>query len=192
LVQIQRISVPERRALVEQSGAILGADGNRLLVVDTVAMLMPAGVESNPGGLARALAPLRQLTEQGVAVWLLHHPRKGKARAGQWSRASGALPASADIALEMHIACPEDLYDRRRLLLGWSRYEETPRRLLIEWNADGRDYRVLADTGDAEFDRGWLALRRVLLESEGPQTAAALLRHWPAEAAPPSRATLHR
>jgi hypothetical protein len=81
---------------------------------------------------------------------------------------------------------------RRRLLLGWSRHEETPRRRLIEWTADGGDYQVLAETSDGEFDRGWSALRGVLSEVEGPQTAAAILRHWPADSPPPSRATLHR
>jgi hypothetical protein len=86
----------------------------------------------------------------------------------------------------------EILVEQLPLPLGWSRHEETPRRRLIEWTADGTDYQVLAETGDGEFDRGWSALRRVLSAVEGPQTAAAILRQWPADAPPPSRATLHR
>jgi hypothetical protein len=182
----------EWRALLEQSAAHLGTAGGRLLVIDTVATLLPAGVEANADCLVRALAPLQRLTEQGIAIWFMHHPYKGKARAGEWARGSGALPASVDIALEMHPWCRDDLTDRRRLLLGWSRHEETPRRRLIEWTADGRDYVVLAETCDGEFDRGWSAIREVLAASEGPQTAAAILRSWPADCPPPSRATLHR
>jgi hypothetical protein len=182
----------EWRALLEQSAAHLGPSGGRLLVIDTVATLMPAGVETNADCAVRALAPLRRLAEQGIAVWLLHHPHKGKARPGEWARGTGSLPASVDIALEMHPYRPDDLCDRRRLLLGWSRHEETPRRRLIEWTADGRDYRVLDETSDGEFDRGWSAIRQVLAASDGPQTAAAILRSWPADAPPPSRATLHR
>ena len=97
-----------------------------------------------------------------------------------------------DIALEMHACCADDLADRRRLLLGFSRHEETPRRLFIEWTADGGDYRVLAEATDVEFERGWSAIRLVLSAWEAPQTAAAILRNWPAHCPPPSRATLHR
>jgi hypothetical protein len=180
------------RALLEQSANLLGSEGGRLLVIDTVATLMPTGVEANADCMVRALAPLRRLAEQGIAIWLMHHPHKGKARPGEWSRGSGSLPASVDIALEMYAVCAEDLDDRRRLLLGWSRHEETPRRRVIEWTSDGRDYRVLDDTIDPAFDRGWSAIRRVLSELEPPQSAAAILRYWPADCSPPSRATLYR
>jgi hypothetical protein len=180
------------RALLEQSATLLGSESGRLLVIDTVATLMPAGVETNADCMVRVLAPLRRLAEQGIAIWLMHHPYKGKARPGEWSRGSGSLPASVDIALEMYAVCADDLADRRRLLLGWSRHEETPRRRVIEWTPDGRDYRVLDETIDGAFDRGWSAIRRVLSELEAPQNAAAILLHWPAGSSPPSRATLYR
>ncbi len=99
------------------------------------------------------------------------------------------MPASVDIVLEMHYFRPDDLDDRRRLLLGHSRIQETPRRLLIEWAPDCTDYAVLRETPDDDFLRGWSAIRRVLSE---PSTAAEMLRSWPADSAPPSRATLHR
>jgi hypothetical protein len=120
------------RALIDHAGNILGADGGRLLVVDTVASLMPAGVETNADCMAGALAPLRLLAEHGIAVWLMHHPHKGKSRAGQWSRGTGSLPASVDIVLEMQAWRADDLYDRRRLLCGHSRFDETPRQLIGE------------------------------------------------------------
>src|SRR5439155_6170076 len=116
--------------------------------------------------MVRALAPLRRLAEQGVAVWLMHHPHKGKSRAGQWSRGTGSLPASVDIVLEMHPIRAADPYDRRRLLLAHSRHEETPRRLLIEWTADGTDYRALADPLDEDFDLASQAIRQVLSNVE--------------------------
>jgi hypothetical protein len=180
------------RALLKQSADHLGTAGGRLLAIDTVATLMPIGVETNTDCMMRALAPLRDLTAHGIAAWLMHHPHKGKARAGEWSRGSGSLPAAVDIALEMHPYCPADLHDRRRLLLGWSRHDETPRRRLIALSADGRDYQVLDETLDAEFERGWAAIQLVLSNFADPQTAAVIHRHWPADSAPPSRATLHR
>jgi hypothetical protein len=178
--------------VLDQSASILGTEGGRLLVIDTVATLMPAGVETNADCMVRALAPLRRLADQGMAVWLMHHPHKGKSRVRQWSRGSGSLPASVDIALEMHPCCPGELADRRRVLLGFSRHEETPRRLVIEWTADGRDYQVLPETTDVEFERAWSLIRQVLSDSEDAQAAAEILRRWPPASSPPSRATLHR
>src|SRR5581483_4538084 len=137
--------------------SLLGTAGGRLLVIDTVATLMPAGVEANADCVVRALAPLRQLADTGVAIWLMHHPHKGKVRSGEWARGTGSLPASVDISLEMH-PCGADFTDRRRILLGYSRHEETPRRRVFEWTEDRRDYRVLADTTDPDFDRGWSAI----------------------------------
>src|SRR5207245_10024560 len=94
--------------------------------------------------------------------------------------------------LEMHPFRADDPYDRRRWLLAHARHEETPRRLLIEWTADGADYRVLADQPDEDFDRGWQAIRLVLSDFEDPQTASEILYAWPPDSPPPSRATLHR
>jgi hypothetical protein len=185
-------SAAEWRALIDHAGTVLGTEGGRLLVIDTVATLLPSGVETNADCMVRALAPLRRLAEQGVAIWLMHHPHKGKSRAGQWSRGTGSLPASVDIVVEMHAFRADDPDDRRRWLLGHSRHEETPRRLLIEWTADGADYRVLAEPPDEDFERGWSAIRLVLSARGAPQTAAEILRSWPAAAAPPSRATLYR
>jgi hypothetical protein len=180
------------RTLIDRSADILGTEGGRLLVIDTVASHMPAGVETNADCMARALAPLRRLAEQGIAVWLMHHPHKGKARVGQWSRGTGSLPGRADIVLEMHLVRPADPYDRRRLLLAQSRHQETPRRLLIEWTPDGTDYRVLPDEPADDFDHGWSLIREVLSDFEAPATAAEILRSWPPDSPPPSRATLQR
>jgi hypothetical protein len=180
------------QALLDYSAIVLGSEGNRLLVIDTVATLMPAGVETNADCMVRALAPLRRLADKGVAVWLMHHPHKGKSLVGRWSRGTGSLPASVDIVLEMHAHRPEDPNDRRRLLRAQSRHEETERRLFIELAADGSDYRVIPEPPDDDFDRAWSAIRMILSNSEDPQTAAEIQRAWPPNSAPPSRATLHR
>ena len=180
------------RALIDHSASILGPEGGRLLVIDTVATLMPPGVETNADCMVRSLAPLRRLAEKGFAVWLMHHPHKGRGRAGQWSRGTGSLPASVDIVLEMHAFCADDPDDRRRLLRAHSRHDETPRRLLIEWTPDGKDYRVLTESSDADFDRAWSTLRLVLSALEVPVAPSEILNAWPPDCARPSRATLHR
>jgi hypothetical protein len=180
------------QTLLEHAGTALGPEGGRLLVIDTVATLLPRAAESNADCMVRALAPLRQLAEQGVAIWLMHHPPKGKPLTGQFSRGTGALPGTVDIVLEMHRLRDDDLGDRRRILRAASRHEETPRRLVFEWTPDGTDYRVLAQQPDDDFDRAWTLLSRVLWGFQEPLTAAEILRCWPPDAPPPSRATLHR
>jgi hypothetical protein len=40
-------------------------------------------VETNADRMVRALSPLRRLAGQGVAIWLMHHQYKGKARPGE-------------------------------------------------------------------------------------------------------------
>jgi hypothetical protein len=180
------------QALIEHSAGLLGAEGSRLLVIDTVSTLMPLGTETNTDCMVRALAPLQRLAEQGICVWLMHHPHKGKARTARWSRGTGSLPASVDIVLEMHHHRPDDPYDRRRLLLTHSRHEETPRRLLFEWHPDRADYSVLDENYDEEFNQAWSAIHRVLSEHEDPQPARQILRNWPPDATLPSRATLQR
>jgi RecA-family ATPase len=182
----------EWQNLIEHSAAVLGREGNRLLVVDTMSTLLPAGTETNADCMVRALAPLHRLAEQGIAVWLMHHPHKGKLRTARASRGTGSLPASVDIVLEMHHHRPDDPYDRRRLLLAHSRHEETPRRLLFEWHPDRADYSLLDENHDEDFDRAWSAIQRVLADYEAPQSARQILRDWPPDSPPPSRATLQR
>ena len=189
---IGKPSDAEWGALIDHSANVLGTEGGRLLVVDTVSTLFPKGAETNADCMVRALAPLRRVAALGIAVWLMHHPRKGKLLAGQWARGTGSLPACVDIVLEMHAFRDDDLYDRRRLLSGRSRHEETPRRLLIELLADGTDYRVIAEEPDEDFERAWSAICMVLSDYEDPQTATDIMRAWPAISAPPSRATLQR
>jgi RecA-family ATPase len=47
-----------------------------LLVIDTLAIFLPGRSESDPGTLLDMLTPLRRIASSGVAVFLLHHPRK--------------------------------------------------------------------------------------------------------------------
>jgi hypothetical protein len=52
---------------------------------------------------------------------------------GKAARGSGALSGYADIVIEMRAFPKAGPEDRRRRLWAWSRYPETPRRLVIEW-----------------------------------------------------------
>src|SRR5439155_13961959 len=107
-------------------------EGFDLVVIDALARFVSGGTENEAGTVLRMLQALQELTALGVAVLILHHPRKGPLVAGQAARGSGALGGSADILLEMDGLSGPTTDDRRRKVAGFSRFPETSRRLVIE------------------------------------------------------------
>lgn len=163
-----------------------------LVVIDPLAMFVPAS-ENHPSSLLAALNDLQRLTHAGLAVLLLHHPAKGAPRPGQAARGTGALPACADILLELRIPERHDAATRRRRLLGFSRYEDTPRRLSIELTADAADYAVCSDSeDDPSFGAALQVLRLILHQATEPLTRQQILAAWPAPLPRPEHTTLWR
>ena len=180
------------RALIDHLVAVRRRDGLDLVVVDPLAAFLPGRTENDAGTVLEMLLPLQALTDEGVAVQLLHHPRKGGVVVGQMARGSGALAGSADILVEMDgLSGPAD-DDRRRKLAGFSRYSATPRRLVIELTADGTDYAALGDYTAAEFEDGWQVLFWVLEDADRKLTRARILERWPADYKAPDPATVWR
>jgi hypothetical protein len=161
-----------------------------LVVFDSLAMFLPGRTENDAGVMVDALAPFLALADAGLAVWLLHHPAKGEPALGQAARGSGALLASVDIIVEMRHP-GGDPFTRRRKLFGWSRYDATPRQLLIELSPDGRRYDRLTD-GPDEFHAHWDTVSALLGSAAGPLTRQQIEAAWPAEMARPHQATLWR
>ncbi len=178
--------------LVEQVAGLQREHGFALLVIDPLAAFLPGRTENDAAAVLAALLPLQQLTAAGLAVLLLHHPRKLAAPDGHWARGSGALMGHADVLIEMQYHSPASADDRRRKLLAWSRHEGTPRRRVIELNAAGTDFTSLGDLEDEEFSRGWPALRLLLEQAAKKLTRAELLEAWPAEETAPAPVTLWR
>ncbi len=162
-----------------------------LLVIDSLANLSPMRSENDAVAMLRPLKPLRRLTEKGVSILIAHHPKKGPTLPGQAARGSGALPGFVDIIVEMQPASRRP-HDRRRLLRSFSRHSATPPRLVIEWTADGTDYRSLGTSAEPTFDLGWPLLHAILDQSQGPLARRDILRRWPESGMAPSRLTLWR
>jgi hypothetical protein len=154
-------------------------EGLELVVIDSLASFMPGRDENNAMCMMQTLAPLQRLLEKGVAVLIVHHPRRRPSAAGQMMRGSGALPATVDILLEMDWFQRGDENDRRRQLQAFSRYPETPRRQVCEWTADGRDYRTLGNFQETVFTEGWDVLRMVLEDAQGKLKRQDVLEQWP-------------
>jgi hypothetical protein len=184
---------PTFAQLEQLTADLIGLKAERqldLVVFDSLAQFLPGGNENSAEVMANALAPFRTLAEADLAVGLLHHPSKGEPALGQAARGSGALLASVDIFLEMRHPGGNP-FTRRRKLCAWSRYEETPRQMLIELSADGLTYERLADTSD-DFHTNWDTVALVLAGAAAPLTRQEIRAAWPAGVPKPHDTTLWR
>ena len=122
----------------------------------------------------------------------MHHTAKRDAGLGKAARGAGALPAFADILLELRVL-PGDPCTFQRRLNGFSRYEETPRQILAEMHVTGTSYRVLDDNDVSDdFSANWDAIALALASSATSLTRQDLLKHWPATRSAPHPGTLWR
>lgn len=163
-----------------------------LVVIDPLASFLPARTENDAGTVLAALLPLQRLTAAGVAVLILHHPRKAESAPGRAARGSGALTGYVDVLIEMDCFGPAHEDDRRRKLSGFSRHARTPRRLAIEWTADEADYVSLGDFAELDREAGWPVLRGVLEDADRKLTRRGIRDRWPADYECPSDVTLWR
>ena len=127
-------------------------------------------------------------TRVGASVLLVHHPRKGGAGEGQAARGSGALPGYVDTIIELRRFTKDDQDDRRRVLTAYSRFDETPRELVIELKADG--YATLGTKADTNQTDRLKAIRTILPANGKAMTADAILDAWPDDVTRPSKRTL--
>jgi RecA-family ATPase len=164
----------------------------QLLVIDPLATFLPGRDENNASLMMECLAPLQKLTRVGLAVLLLHHPRKNPSTDGRSARGSGALTGFADILIEMHwIASPSDP-DRRRSLLSWSRHTATPRQLVLELDPDAANYTCLGDLPTFAATTGQTTIHDILAAASHKLTRQEILDLWPATQRAPDIATIGR
>ncbi|OAI50102.1 hypothetical protein AYO44_18015 [Planctomycetaceae bacterium SCGC AG-212-F19] len=179
-------------ALVASLEALYRQEGLDLVVIDALATLLPGYAETCAPKMLDCLLPLQALANLGPAVWLLHHPAKGKRADGQTARGSSALAGFADIVLEMSCIRRARSRDRRRRICAYSRYVETPRHLIIELNADGADYLVRTDATGTPLVQTWPEVYYILANASEKFSQQDILRRWPDEDNPPDRSTLSR
>lgn len=181
----------EWQALVDRLDRLRAEQGLDLVVIDTLSGVIPSGVENHADAMLEVLRPLESLTRAGVAVLILHHPKKGAIQEGQAARGTGALSAYVDVLMEMRHLMRAGTDDRRRRLSAWSRYDETPHGLVIELAADGRDYAVCPDALDEELDQGLMLTRELLARAGQQMTRERIHESW-SERPKPNLATLWR
>jgi hypothetical protein len=162
------------------------------VVIDPLATLLPGYAETCAPKMLDCLLPLQSLANLGLAVWLLHHPAKGKPTDGQAARGSSALSGFADIVMEMSCVRRARSRDRRRRICAYSRYVETQRHLIIELDADGADYLVRTDATGVPLVQTWREVQYILANATDKLSQQAILERWPIEENRPDRSTLSR
>jgi len=178
-------------ALICRAEALRAEGDLDVFVVDPLASFLPGRSDSDPGTLLDMLQPLRRLTDAGVAVLVLHHPRKEAADEGSTARGSGALLGFVDIILELHRCGTLASDDFRRRLVGLSRRPQTPRTLVYEWVVGTPEFRVVSDPPAIRFKENWTILRVILESRSRAATHKELLTDWPTDRVPPSASLLY-
>jgi hypothetical protein len=173
-----RPSIDAWNDLVDHIAAVARDRNMRLLVIDPLASFMAGGSENDPAAVLATLHPLQRLTALGLAVLVLHHPRKGDVRAGQAARGSGTLSGTADILIEMRYDGRITRSGRRRRLQAFSRFDESPSDLVIELTADGDHYISHGSFENHDFSRHWPYLESLLETAKNKLTRNDIFEMW--------------
>ena len=162
-----------------------------LVVVDPLASFLPGRCESDAAMLLEALQPLHRLTAAGMAVLLLHHPRKKKSEVGSSARGSGALLGFVDTSVELSRTGKLEPDSPRRLLVTQSRRLDGPDRLAYEWDPATGAFAETADPRERQFEENWQTVLAILEAHTTALTYKEIAEHWPDDAAKPGMTTLY-
>jgi hypothetical protein len=176
--------------LVELAMELQAAGELDLLVIDPLARFLPGRTDSDLNALDQMLDPLQCLTDGGAGVTILHHPRRRRSEEGSTVRGHGGLLAAVDVIVELGRYGSLQSEERRRKLFAVSRYPETPKELVYEWDAAGR-FVCLGDPLTARFQENWVVLKAILANRRQAATHQELLIDWPADRPRPGAVTLY-
>lgn len=170
------------QAFLDYLRGLVGARDYNLIAFDTLANLWPVRDENDASQVQAALMPLHQMAEK-AALLLVHHNRKGDGTEATASRGSGALTAFVDTIIELRRFNQEDRTDRRRVLTGYGRYDETPAEVVVELTLEGI-YNCHGERAQNKADD--LATVLLGLMPAGPpgMTFDELVRAWPGDRTP--------
>lgn len=124
-----------------------------LLVVDTLARWAGVADENDAVAMAAAVAPLRSIAAENIAVLFLRHDRKGGGELGQSGRGSSAVTGEADHILHLQRKAGQgEAKLRQRELEGVGRLTGMTGKLVIALGEDGH-YELIGTSGDVAVQR---------------------------------------
>lgn len=129
----QKLGYKEWVSLLEQMAKFCTEHEIDLFVIDTLSGFWPVDNENDASKVSESLLPLNYLLEKKIAVLLVHHFRKSGGDEGTASRGSGQLGAAVDIMVEFTRLSSSDPTGTQRVLRSYSRFEETPKEVVIDY-----------------------------------------------------------
>ena len=188
----QRRPTPESwNRLIHEAVSLRAAGNLDLLMIDPLAKFLPGTTESDLNALLEMLDPLQRLTEAGAGVIILHHPRKKTSDEGSSARGSGGLLAAVDIIVELSRYGKLQSDECRRKLFALSRYPETPKQLVYDWDPPTARFTNLGDPLGIRFNENWIHLKAILAKRKEASTHQELLMEWPADLERPAASLLY-
>lgn len=162
-----------------------------LIIIDTLSTFWPVLDENNAAMVQTALIPFNGLLTKNISVLLVHHHRKGGGDQGQAARGSGVLGSTADILIDFE-RLQGDPQSTQRKLTCLSRFEETPRELVIEYS--GSKYTALGTVGEVNKLEKHRNLLEILADYKEGVTAEEIRNGWDEDAygKTPSTRTIRR
>jgi AAA domain len=187
----RRPTAPQWEGLIEREMEVRAAGQLDLIVIDPLSRFVPGAGDGVMNSLELMLDPLKSLTDSGVGVLILHHPRLEKSEEGRSARGPGGLLATVDIIVELkrYGSLQSDKY--RRKLFAVSRFPETPENLVYEWDPKTTQFTSLGDPFTARFRENWETVLGILQKRKRAATHEELLMDWPADQPRPTRGTLY-
>ncbi len=154
-----------------------------LLVIDALSNIWPVRDENDAPQVQSALMPLQTAVGEQCAGCLVHHNRKSDGDEATAPRGSGAMMAFVDTILELRRYAPKEPKDRRRVLRGYGRYDETPEEVVVELTEEG-GYQVhgtKSETGEKDI---LSTLIKILPHSPPGWTVKEIEQQWPSDHSP--------
>lgn len=183
----QRLQSKEWETFVRRTALFCKEKQIDVVVFDTISAFWGAKDENSAAEVQTALLPLNELLENNIAVFLIHHFRKSAGDEGTAGRGSGAIPAAADVIMELR-RLQTDHQSAERSITTYSRFSETPQEFVIELTPDG--YITKGSKRDVLFEK---KLEKVLMRlKDYPEgiTASELHEAWSKEEKAPTERTI--
>lgn len=111
--------------------------GAELVIIDALPNIWSVTNENDAAEVSESISILRDITEAGASLLLVHHPRKGDGGIQTASRGSGALPSFADILVDLGKLPSDGDNSNRRLLKALGRFGSEPPEQVFELTDEG-------------------------------------------------------
>jgi predicted transcriptional regulator len=139
--------------IMESAIAYCREHGFGLIVVDTISKWarLEGDRENQSGAVIEAMEPFDELAGSDIAVWILHHLRKGGGKFGEGQRGSGAYMANVDAYFEVR-NIGEDVEGPRILVSEGTRLRP-PTPIAVTFDYDSAEFEHTTDIEAAKTSK---------------------------------------